>query len=183
MNSGPLRVNQQCACEICFFPSQAKHTSGPGRGRRGFKYSTLLFTSGYSWTQLLLLCTRLLGGDLRPGLDVRWIWAKFIHFPNRDLGDALPFPFLLSHHSSGVLALPQPELPHLSWDAPRHEPWLRGGFPKETWLAGLKHKLSRGMSPLSSSPEAAELGLFTKPPGYSHALLSSSSSLAPWGTQ
>lgn len=183
MNSGPLRVNQQCACEICFFPSQAKHTSGPGRGRKGFKYSTLLFTSGYSWTQLLLLCTRLLGGDLRPGLDVRWIWAKFIHFPNRDLGDALPFPFLLSHHSSGVLALPQPELPHLSWDAPRHEPWLRGGFPKETWLAGLKHKLSRGMSPLSSSLEAAELGLFTKPPGYSHALLSSSSSLAPWGTQ
>lgn len=130
-----------------------------------------------------LLCARLLGGDVRPGLDARWIRAKFIHFPNRDLSDALPFPFLPSHHSSGVLALPQPDLPHLSWDAPGHEPWLRGGFPKETWLTGLKYKLSRGMSPLFYSPEAAELGLFTKSPGYSCDLLSSSSSLAPWSTQ
>lgn len=39
------------------------------------------------------------------------------------------------------------------------------------------------MSPLFHSPEAAELGLFTKSPGCSRALLSSSSSLASWSTQ
>lgn len=81
------------------------------------------------------------------------------------------------------MALPQPDLPQLSWDAPGHEPWLRGGFPKETWLTGLKYKLSRGMSPLFYSPEAAELGLFTKSSGYPRALLSPSSSLASWSTQ